>query len=292
MKIVELDSSGVEAYLRLAEIYNARNDLDKAVEQYERLIDLDLASGLIRFELGRLYVQAEHYDEAHRVFKDYVVDFPEDERGYLFVGEVLIAKGDTTKALEWYKTTYEENDDFVTVREQLTMTLVALKEWNSAIAIYDEVAKADSSDLFSRIRLGELYYAQGDTVRAMKIFHENAENYPDDWRAYNKLGDFYLFRGEASESIPYYERTIELKKDHADAWLRLGLAYQQDQQLVQAEEKLRKAQKLAPAPGNPVPGNRNRKKIALCQALSCNSESGFRLKYQARVTASQFLTAN
>lgn len=246
-EILKIDSTQVDAHLNLGAIYAAQGETQKAAQHYETLVDRGVASKKVQFDLGNLYYENEDYDQAYRVFKNYVRDNPEDEQGYLAVGTVLLAQ-DTTRAIEWYQQTYQENQEFNNVLDELTNTLIAAEKWQQAIDLY---TNEDSTDIFNRLRLGEVYLAKGDSSRAIEIFTNVTEKHPEEWRAFYTLGEIFFLRQKFEKSIPYYKKIVDLDKDipspvRAEAWWRLGIAYQQEGDLETAEDSYREAQSLQP----------------------------------------------
>ena len=94
-----------------------------------------MAGREVRFDLGNLYFQQKEYDEALRVFRNYIRDNAEDEQGYLAVGAVLLAQ-DTTEAITWYRKTYQENKEFKGVLDELSSTLEMTERWDDAVELY------------------------------------------------------------------------------------------------------------------------------------------------------------
>lgn len=250
LEILRIDPRHVDAHLNLGAIYAAENQVAQAAQHYEKLIDWGAASREVHFELGNLYYENKDFEKAHRVFKNYVRDNPEDERGYLAVGTVLMAQ-DTTRAIEWFRNTYRDNREFRKVLDELTSILIAMENWQQAIDLYRDQIDSDSTDMFNRLRLGEIYLAKGDSAQAIEIFTDVTRSHPEEWRAFYSLGQIYFFRQEFDKSIPYYERIINIDESlpsgvKAEAWWRLGVAHQQQSDLDAAEESYRKAQSLQP----------------------------------------------
>jgi len=250
LEILKVNPKHVDAHLNLGAIYAAENNVEQAAQHYEKLIDWGVASREVHFELGNLYYENEYFDKAHRVFKNYVRDNPEDERGYLAVGTVLMAQ-DTTRAIEWYQNTYRENHEFGKVLDELTNILIAAEQWQQAIDLYKDQVENDTTDIFNQLRLGEIYLAKGDSAQAIDIFTGVTQSHPEEWRAFYSLGQIYFLRQAFDKSIPYYKKIVKIEEElpsgvRAEAWWRLGVAHQQGNDLDAAEESYREAQSLQP----------------------------------------------
>lgn len=242
---VQLDSTDFDANNNLALIYNARKEYKQAAFYYERLVRLGHGTGEIQFMLGNLYFEIQDYDRSLQTFQEYLESYPDVEQGYLAVGLVMLAQKDTLRALDWYRKTYGENKNFGSVRDEIANTLIDLGDWEGAVQIYEEAA-ADSNDVISRLRLGELYMANGDTNRAIETYERITQTHPKEWRAPYQLGIIYFLKLDWEQCIAFLQSTVDINKSWPDAWFRLGLAYQQQGQLSEAEESFREAQKLAP----------------------------------------------
>jgi tetratricopeptide (TPR) repeat protein len=94
--------------------------------------------------------------------------------------------------------------------------------------------------------LGFLYKIKGEFDRALEIYDNGIEKYPENYLLYYRKGDTYQEKGDVESAIQYFKKAIELKPDFPDAYYRLSLAYSLCNKIDEAEKGLKRALELAP----------------------------------------------
>jgi tetratricopeptide (TPR) repeat protein len=57
----------------------------------------------------------------------------------------------------------------------------------------------------------------GNIQRAIEIFGENVEHFPDSWKAYDSLAGAYEHAGDAVHAVENYRKSLELNPDNTNA---------------------------------------------------------------------------
>jgi tetratricopeptide (TPR) repeat protein len=57
----------------------------------------------------------------------------------------------------------------------------------------------------------------GNIERAIEIFTQNVEHFPDSWKAYDGLAGAYEHAGDAIHALEYYRKSLELNPHNANA---------------------------------------------------------------------------
>ncbi len=78
-KAIELGPSDAHAQLRLAEVYEKRDQIDEAVAAYERALELNDRLWKVHFVLARLELRSGEYAKAARLYRDVIRRAPEEE---------------------------------------------------------------------------------------------------------------------------------------------------------------------------------------------------------------------
>jgi len=245
-KIIQLDLTDIESRYSLITIYLAQGkELESAVE-YEKLIELGYGTPDIRINVGNIYIENQKLPQAEKIFTDFVKKFPDDERSYLAMAKLYLAKEDTATAMSWYHKGLNKNPSFEACLEELLELYRVQKQWDQAAALLQQTVSQDSANIQNYLRLGELYYQKGDTVAALNEFTRAAERFPDDFRAYYSLAYLHYQRGDWEPAEQNFKKSIDLNKDFSRSWITLGFLYLRSQRLEHAEEHFRKAAETLP----------------------------------------------
>jgi len=246
MAVVRLDSANIDATHSLALIYNSRKEYQKAADFFQRVVNLGRTNSDIEFTLGNLYYQLKDIGAAYSTFRKYIKTYPDFEKGYLALSAVMLAQKDTSGVIQLLQETYDANPKFKAIRNELAGIFMTNQQIDSAIELYKEAFHSDTTDVVSGLRLGELYLASGDTVQALASYDNVSRKYPNEWRAPYQRGIIAFMRQDWRLASQEFEKSVALNKSWPDAWFRLGLVYQQENNLPDSERCFRAAQALAP----------------------------------------------
>ena len=190
-KIIELDPEDVEARYSLVTLYLTVDQDLKAAEEYEEIIQLGYGTPEMRLKVGNIYLENKLFDKSDKIFTEFFRDFPDDERSYLAKAKLYLVKQDTASAIDWYQQGIKKDLSFEICLEELRDLYIHQKKLDKATLLLKQVIAQDVSKIENYLRLGELYYQQGDTSRAIEEFKHVVDLFPDDFRAYFSLGSLY-----------------------------------------------------------------------------------------------------
>jgi len=245
-KILELNPADVESRNFLITIYIARKQDLKVAEQYEKIIELGFGNEELLIKAGDIYLNNQLFSKSEQLFKILLNEYPDDERSFLAMAKLSLARGDTTLAKQWYRKGIETNIDFQTCVEELRDIYITQKNWDAAIVLLKQVIEKDESKIENYLRLGELYYQQQDTSAALVQFLRTVELFPEDFRGYFSLGRVYFQQAEWTAAEHYLKKSIALNQRFEFGWIWLGFVYVRANRLQDAEDHYRKAVELFP----------------------------------------------
>ncbi|HUO56653.1 MAG TPA: sigma 54-interacting transcriptional regulator [bacterium] len=134
--------------LNLGSLFRERGELEKAIEQYQLVLDADPKNLLALGSLGDCQMSLERYDEAAKVYKRALKTLPEGEQRLNIqndLGVCYFKKGEMEKAVAEFKDVLKKNPDHVN-------------------AIYN---------------LGQVYYHEGLTGRMKQDYEEFVKSSKD-----------------------------------------------------------------------------------------------------------------
>lgn len=193
-----------------------------------------------------------HGDDAmaERLLERMVVEFPDDLRGRVFLGNVKKKRGDVKGALEEYQKALRKdsaNPLALWFKAELHLHERPEPDFASAIACYKKIItkharrkeavsrqyaeRARSQVQFCEARklsLKSRRFLQADDTRRLKVARDLLAKalsiYPEDPRNHMNLGVAHLRLGDAEEAVAHTNAAIKLNPQYARAWLMLGQA--------------------------------------------------------------------
>ncbi|MFH1799364.1 MAG: tetratricopeptide repeat protein [Candidatus Omnitrophota bacterium] len=102
-KAVSLDPKNLSVYVGLGNAYFQKGDADKALESFNKAISLNSKSLYAYIGLGNLYLQKGNIDKAIDSFNKAISLDPKDPQAHSSLGHLYIQKGDKDAALKQHK---------------------------------------------------------------------------------------------------------------------------------------------------------------------------------------------
>jgi tetratricopeptide (TPR) repeat protein len=279
-KALSLDSKNIEAYARLADLYEKNNLPDKARQIYEKMMSLSPNDPHVYQVLGDYNLKAKKYADALKHFeKCYVLDHTaKSAEGIALASSAL---GQWDKARDAAETAVKvdpnlinsrivlakscmRDKNFKTAREhleiivakrpseleflkQLAICYVNLNEQQRLAEIDKKISDADKSNVDSRLRLAQYALAQKDVKQAFDLFKELAQLSPQNPLIFKNLYDITLQSGDKNNAAMYAKKYLALNPSDAPGQKSLGDLLYELKDLDGALAAYRAALKLDPA---------------------------------------------
>lgn len=235
------DPNMVAAYIGQGDVAMAMELYARAIDRYQKALELQTGSRAIELRLAGAYVKDEQYDRALPLLQEILATDPENDTALVLMGDLLMAQGDAAGAIEKYKAALKRNP---TSEVQLKLARAYL-----AAGELDE-AKREFQDLIHRFPyrgaaydgLGDVYRAQGDEERALEQYREAlrrtydiadkediaekiVELAPDDLDMRFKLAGYYREEYKYDAAIRQYQEILNRDPENVDALIGLGDCY-------------------------------------------------------------------
>lgn len=204
------DTYKATSYIIIGGIYEKLDDYSKALECYEKSLNIYLmiygenaSWGIanVSIGMGRVYSNQGDYSKALVCFEGALKIFlllngdnhPAVATSYSYIGQIYFAQNDYSKALDYFK-------------KSLKIVLSVYGENHSQVSsIYDHI--------------GEVYFAQKDYSKALYYFEESlkirlslfGENHPEVALSYYSIGSLYIIQGDKSKALNYYEKSLKIR---------------------------------------------------------------------------------
>lgn len=109
---IAVDSMSLEAWHAKAYYLQDHGDVNRALEIYERMHQLDVQYSDAYLNAGILYLEQDSVDQAHREFHKLSKIDPANPIAYYYLGVIAESNGEFNKAMHQYKQAYNLAPDF------------------------------------------------------------------------------------------------------------------------------------------------------------------------------------
>ena len=253
----------------LAELYEMQNQLDEAVQSYERVVTIrpELTPELIgiRNHIGQLYLQTGDFPAAINAFCYILTSFEDSE-------DSLSAKtaNGSTKVPATYNIdpaeidahrgiglAYQFQNDFERAEFHITRAITLLEEKVKRTRTGFRVRSRERIRLArelqnARYALGQIYIQRNVPQKAIETFAKILADDDEHVPALSSIGIAYQMQDDVKRAEIHLRRAIELssKDELPDAYNALGYLYaEQGIKLDEAETLVRRALESAPKSG-------------------------------------------
>ncbi len=248
-KIIKQDSSNINAYYRLARIYETNKPM-RAIGIYNKITNVvgpdwsvlmhvsELYAGMGNFKdaansinklltidpgniglqklLAEYYQRAKMYDAAMKVINEVIAATPEDLDAYDRKAQIYLAQND----------------------------------WTDAAKEYDYILNQPKVPLNIKLRIGASYFEQSfkdsTLLPIAKKFFETMNKDTTDWQVKMYLGAIAVNEKNDSTAIKDFKEATKLASWNVEAWVRLGGLYFDNQKYDEAASVMKAAIKSFP----------------------------------------------
>jgi serine/threonine protein kinase/tetratricopeptide (TPR) repeat protein len=224
--------SDLEKYLIEADFYKlSERTYDKAIEAYNKVLELEPNNRSANINLGNLYRAVEQWDKAIQRYKVCIENKDETIYPYTNLADAYEGKGLYDRAvniLERYLISYQiDTMSSAIVHRYLALNYLYQAKYDQALK---EVGKAFSLDpdhpYNFRLR-GDISQLKGDLIQAEKEYRallENKEENAQIW-ARHRLGTLFLLQGKFNDSENQIKQLIELHGKNVVSGYNVYLIY-------------------------------------------------------------------
>lgn len=230
-KALESNANNRDVLIKLATVTQTffPENIDDAIDYYNKLLEIEEDNAQIYYELGHLYLKKS--DKIHAIVgfklaleKDCDNPFYNNSLAYAFVQAELY-----DEAIEYYQKAIKLNPDkkwTSIVCQALGSIYYQIKDnREAAIASFQAGSILDPENSEIYLSLGDVYMAENDIDNAIKAYCDSININSSDYRAYAKTGIALWEKDYLEEAVVAYHRAIELNPDYDIAHNNLGVIY-------------------------------------------------------------------
>jgi tetratricopeptide (TPR) repeat protein len=243
--------------LKLAEAYNSAGNTEKAAELYlellKKLPDLPMIRERIHAKLAGIYLRGSDHKRAVEQLQAIVREDPTNPEAYYYLGYIAYTEKKPAEAADYFSKTILLNPDFPDPYYELALSQINLNQCDEALDTLDKARKKFPQNYTLELCAGLAYYRKKDYRQAVghytaaEVIAKATDPSKLDEQFYFQLGATYERLGELTQAEQYFEKSLKLAPDSAEAQNYLGYMWaEHDTKLDKARELIEKAVKSEP----------------------------------------------
>ena len=270
-EILEVQPDDFNVKFNKALALHALKQYDQAITLYKELLNVKSEKS-IRENLNNALVSRGHELVEEKDYKTAISTFKEAIKGgygdgYVYYGMAKAYRGlgENSKASDNYekaisidpdKVAYSaEYSDFISslyapqINVQQLETPKELPSINLSVDTPKTETKPSTSPV--AIKKNEDFISEGDKNYKSNNFDAAIKNYqdalqlvPNDEVTLLKIGNIYKLKEDNTKAINFYQKSIIVNPDYTDGWFNLGLAYANENNLIESEKSFERVIEL------------------------------------------------
>ena len=227
-KIISLDSTNINAYYKLARLYEP-NKPKQAIEVYQKVTKLIGNEWTVLTRVADLYERLGDNDKAVETLESLSEIDPANKELQKVIIDFYIRTKNFEKAILQVDDVLRSYPDDLEARETKARIYVMQNNWAKASEEYQFILEQKNVPLETKISIGASYFQNSfkDSTLlpiAKKLF-TTIDKDTTDWQVKLHLGAIATVEKNDSLATTYYNLVIELAPWHPEGWIRLGGLY-------------------------------------------------------------------
>jgi len=245
-KATIIDSTRSEYFLLLADICFRGLQIQKAVQAFEKCLQLDPENIEANLKLSELYMYIKSYSKAIDYANAALRINKNDQKAYFIKGFVYKESGDTSRAISSFTTVVELDPDYYDAYIQLGI-LHAAKGNDLAIQYYSNALRVRPFSEEALYNRGLYYQENGLLDKAEEDYTLILSKNSAYANAYYNLGFIALVnKKDYPLAVKQFSKAIEIDQNYVEAFYNRGLAHQYTGNKKLAEKDFRSALSIFP----------------------------------------------
>ncbi len=203
-----------QVYYYRASAYLSKEDYDRAIADYDQVIQLQPNCGVCTYnDRGNAYLAKGDYNHAIIDYNQAIQIQPDFAAAYSNRGLAYADKGDYDRAIADYDQAIQIQPDFAMAYSNRGLAYANRGDYDRAIADYDQAIQIQPDFAMAYYHRGNAHVYKGNYARAITDLDQVVHLQPDDAASYFARGGAYYFKGDYDRAIADFSQAIQLDPD-------------------------------------------------------------------------------
>ncbi len=244
-KAVNLKEHWMEARLSLALFYEAAEEKNMALHEYEEVLKIAPLNIPVYRRMATLYHAQGETEKAEKIYQLLKDLYPEDAINFVALGYLAVKKGKPEAAIQILEEARAKKVSSIELYFLLGLAYEAKQSLAKAVEIYKQGMQLYGENDQLNFHIGNCFYEQGQMMQAETFLQKAIQLNPKNADALNCLGYLWADHGlHLKEAIELIKRALALEPSDAAYLDSLGWAYYKSKMLKESIEALKKSVQL------------------------------------------------
>ena len=247
--VIKLDSLNISAYYRLARIYEHNKPL-RAIKIYDKLTSIIGPDWNVLIHVAELHEKLGEYKKAASTIKRLLKLDPSNTGLEKLLVQYYLKAKMYDKAMDTINDVLQMNPDDLDAREKKAQIYIAKNDWKKASTQYDYLMKQPKISLLLKLKIGASYFNQAlkdsSLIPITKKFFQTINQDTVVWQTKMYLGAIAIQQKQDSLAIKEFKEATNLASWNVEPWVRLGGLYFDNHKYPEAIKVMKEAYKSFP----------------------------------------------
>ncbi len=223
---LRLDSTLAEAHLALGSLYYTQNKTREARNAWTKCVSLEKEHVECRMRLAELYIAVKNYDKALVLLNEVTEIDKQNATAYLMKGVIARDfKADTSLALNYFQRAIDLDQEYM---DALDLMAVSLTNQGDTLAkyYYDRMLSLDPNRSDTYYKMGVFYMKIREYNRALEAYTKAVQLNPADAQSHYNMGFIHIEVGEYKKALEFFNQAIQLQERNYQAYYARGYCYE------------------------------------------------------------------
>ena len=208
-KIVELQPNNVEDRMVLGQLYNVKHEPDKAEKQFEAARAIDPESEDVILNLARIYADSGNLKQAANVIES-VPESDRTPRMEFALGATYDQLKEPKQAINAFQRASDMDPQDLRTLNALAQALMSNHQFDEALKEYQALAKADPQNADALVHIAEIQRRQGKYQDALTTIRKARTIDPNSLEAGYNEGLLLDILGQFDQAAQVYQHMVDL----------------------------------------------------------------------------------
>ena len=225
-KVLKIDSKAVKVYRELTSLYWQTGNTNKALAAAQTLEELSGKDAGTNLFLGNFYLVSGNTDKARELWEKVLEIDPDNETAILYLA-AYFSERNIPQAITYWKMFLEKKPDSAPGYFQLGSSQEKMGQYNNAAESYKKAISIAPGSAEMHISLARLYEKQEDFRNAIVEYNTYIELAPKSVNVLLYLGGLYYRLKMFDEAQSVFEKALKTNNDDISIYFWLGIMAEQ-----------------------------------------------------------------
>ena len=244
--ILTRDPSNLDAHLLQSKIWLSKNDPKSAIQDLQSLPPPYSTMPVVKYQLAQAFMQNSDSTGALAALKDAVTASPDYADAVMMLASIQLRGGDAQDVIEPLQRILKIDPNLDRARLLLTDAYRTSKQYDSAIALFQDQITRSPQDAQSWFMMGMTQVEKGDLTSARYAFEQAQNLSPQSLLPTYQLVDLDLAAQDYASAIKRVQAQMDAQPNSGAVQYLMGKIYVAQKDWPNAEVAMGKALKLEP----------------------------------------------